>query len=85
MSDDHIFRLDVSMDDEVGMHVGQRTADLPNKQRYSFYLQPYFAQQLIFIEMLVNVLVSCVLQNKVNVVLIVKKSIEFSDMRMANE
>jgi hypothetical protein len=73
------------MDNEVSMHVGQGTTDLPHQETYLLLLQSYSADLLVFVEVLVDILVSCVLQNEVDRFLIIEKAIQLSDMWVADK
>lgn len=75
VGEDHVLRLYVPVDDELGMHVVQRTADLPNKQRNPFLRQSHPSFQLVFDEVLVDVLISCVLADEVDELFIMETSV----------
>lgn len=68
------------MDDELGMHVVQSTANLPNKKRNPLLRQSHPPFQLVFHEMLVHVLISCVLTDEVDGPFIMEATVQLSDM-----
>lgn len=83
--DDHILGLKVPVDYEVGMQVDQSTAELPNEERYLLLLQPNPPHLLALIEVLVGILVSCILEDEVDELLVMEEAIEFGNVGVANK
>ncbi len=73
------------MDYEVGMQVDQSTAELPNEERYLLLLQPNPPHLLALIEVLVGILVSCILEDEVDELLVMEEAIEFGNVGVANK
>ncbi len=83
--EDHVLRLNISMDYEVSVHVVNRATYLTYKKRNSVQRQPQTAFNFISIKMLIDIFVCCVFANEINILLIIKKTIELGNVRMIDK